>query len=693
MKIGDKVLVKDGINSKTGKVVQNFPKIFTSYPFLFSQSVEHPAKVVNIDRELRRFKVHYLGWRKSYDVEFDFDTTEVVFSNAPEPVMIEPRFKPEEKIIALFRKDGQRYAGVIKKADANPVTPMYVVRFYDGVRQSKTPETDISPYSEEEAQKGIEYANEQYNKPHVNKLKLLNPEDLTEEDYNQKRTTRRGGSSNTSPVSSTSRSRGSSRASRSQRSAKPSPANSRKPSLTEMTPEPEVETPAVKDKTPERTVKKTPAKSNSKSRSKTPVKTQTPASPKKAAKRELERPASPVSEILDLTIEDSENDSKKKEDENARGRSKTRKSTTTSKPASISPKKIDSPKKNKNDAVIVKEDSPKTPKRTLRSAIPEAAEPEPEEMTVESPAKSRKIEESASRRSSPRKAGKIEENHSVNEPKKPEEEKSILTNVKKETRRVSRRSVGNAPPLIKSASAPAIGRARSTRQALPAPLLPALPLGKGKSLLSPASSIDSSPSPSRRSKRIPTGAELLQTLLGADGYGKKVRIFSMGGWYQAKIIAPPRNKKGELTVEDRKSTHLYVHFCNWPQRFDDWFECTPEFVQYEPVVEEAPVKHTFKIGDRVLAEWKAQKNSEGRWFAATVVGLPPRHYEVLFDDQVKSTVTFDRVKAMSAKEEKIANKVMNSIRSSFQPFLRLWRISSKNLAVNCPSQLKRLWKT
>ena len=53
---------------------------------------------------------------------------------------------------------------MIKKAEAHPDCPLYVVKFYDGVRQLKTRETDISPYSEEEAKRGIEFAEMQYNK-------------------------------------------------------------------------------------------------------------------------------------------------------------------------------------------------------------------------------------------------------------------------------------------------------------------------------------------------------------------------------------------------------------------------------------------------------------------------------------------------------------------------------------------------
>jgi len=64
----------------------------------------------------------------------------------------------------VILRDGQRYGGVIKKAEAHPDCPIYVVKFYDGVRQLKTRETDISPYSEEEAERGKEFAEMRYNK-------------------------------------------------------------------------------------------------------------------------------------------------------------------------------------------------------------------------------------------------------------------------------------------------------------------------------------------------------------------------------------------------------------------------------------------------------------------------------------------------------------------------------------------------
>jgi len=74
---------------------------------------------------------------------------------------------------------------------------------------------------------------------------------------------------------------------------------------------------------------------------------------------------------------------------------------------------------------------------------------------------------------------------------------------------------------------------------------------------------------------------------------------------------------------------------------------------------EVPDKHLFKVGERVLAEWKSTRASaEGIWCAASVQALLPKTmYQVVFDDGIQNKLTHDRVKLMTPAMEKEAKKV------------------------------------
>lgn len=73
-------------------------------------------------------------------------------------------------------------------------------------------------------------------------------------------------------------------------------------------------------------------------------------------------------------------------------------------------------------------------------------------------------------------------------------------------------------------------------------------------------------SPPKRSTRLGKSAEMeeLRHLLGAEGYNKKVKIFTLEKWWLGKVI-PPR---GKIPKEADIATHVFCHFFNWPRRSD-----------------------------------------------------------------------------------------------------------------------------
>jgi hypothetical protein len=65
---------------------------------------QHPAKVIQVDREKGTFRVHYMGWRASYDRDFSFSTKDVVFFHKPARPLNQPRYEVEAQVIAVYRK-------------------------------------------------------------------------------------------------------------------------------------------------------------------------------------------------------------------------------------------------------------------------------------------------------------------------------------------------------------------------------------------------------------------------------------------------------------------------------------------------------------------------------------------------------------------------------------------------------------
>ena len=65
---------------------------------------KHPAKVIQVDREKGTFRVHYMGWRASYDRDFSFSTKDVVFFHKPARPLKQPRYEVEAQVIAVYRK-------------------------------------------------------------------------------------------------------------------------------------------------------------------------------------------------------------------------------------------------------------------------------------------------------------------------------------------------------------------------------------------------------------------------------------------------------------------------------------------------------------------------------------------------------------------------------------------------------------
>ncbi|CBY39881.1 unnamed protein product, partial [Oikopleura dioica] len=566
---------------------------------------KHPAKVIQVDREKGTFRVHYMGWRASYDRDFSYLTKDVVFFHKPARPLQQPRYEIEAQVIAVYRKDGQRYGGVIKKAEAHPDCPIYVVKFYDGVRQLKTRETDISPYSEEEAERGKEFAEMRYNKEAGSSadedIERPSPRSRTDSESSVKTNNSEPPTivDLNSPGMRVKPRRSSGRVSKRRSSiSRPSPLVANSISSEQDRPSPSSLPRNV---------------SKSEKSAFAPAKSAKKASPAIGESLEIESSFDFVEETSDkvaiklsTSAEKSVSEAGGVEQEAASGqrawlgRAHASRDSTVPTRKSVSRHFAESPGQG-------------TRTRSLRER--KSSE---NQKTEDNP----KTGESV-RRSSPRK-----------QPAKAE--------LQEGTAKVS----GLPKPKLATPSQAVPTRASAVSERL-------------NSIGSDGTARDSGEgtqvSPPKRSTRLGKSAEMeeLRHLLGAEGFNKKVKIFTLEKWWLGKVI-PPR---GKIPKEVDIATHVFCHFFNWPRRSDSWFKCTPEFLQFVPHVE-VPDKHLFKVGERVLAEWKSTRASaEGIWCAASVQALLPKTmYQVVFDDGIQNKLTHDRVKLMTPAMEKEAKK-------------------------------------